>query len=69
MDRKGHWADNIIMERFWRIYKREFFLHRKPGALDEAMQMTAKWLEYYNRERPHSSLHNKIPLQVQGRIG
>ena len=59
MDGKGRWADNIIMERFWRTYKHEFFLHREPRNLDEANEMTAKWLEYYteyyNRERPHSS--------------
>ena len=29
----------------------------------------AKWLEYYNRERPHSSQNNKSPFTVQGRIG
>ena len=31
--------------------------------------MTAKWLEYYNRERPHSSLHNKSPLQYREESG
>ena len=33
------------MERFRRTYKREFFLHRKPRFLDEAKEMTARWLE------------------------
>ena len=69
MDGKGRWADNIIMERFWRTYKHEFFLHREPRNLDEANEMTAKWLEYYNRERPHSSLHNKSPLQYREESG
>ena len=31
--------------------------------------MTAKWLEYYNRERPHSSLHNESPLQYREESG
>ena len=65
MDGKGRWADNIIMERFWRTYKHEFFLHREPKTLEEAMEMTARWLEYYNRERPHSSLANKSPLMYR----
>ena len=69
MDGKGRWADNIIMERFWRTYKHEFFLHREPRFLDEAMQMTAKWLEYYNRERPHSTLKNRSPLQYREETG
>ena len=69
MDGKGRWADNIIMERFWRTYKHEFFLHREPRSLDEANEMTAEWLEYYNRERPHSSLNNKSPLQYREESG
>ena len=36
MDGKGRWADNIIMEGFWRTYKHEFFLHREPKTLQEA---------------------------------
>ena len=69
MDGKGRWADNIIMERFWRTYKYEFFLHREPRNLDEANEMTAEWLEYYNRERPHSSLNNISPLQYREESG
>ena len=56
MDGKGRWADNIIMERFWRTYKHESFLHREPRNLEEAIVMTSQWLEYYNKERPHSAL-------------
>ena len=56
MDGKGQWADNIVMERFWRTYKHEFFLPRDPRSLEEAMEMTAEWLEYYNKEWPHSAL-------------
>ena len=69
MDGEGRWADNIIMERFWRTYKHEFFLHREPRSLAEANEMTAEWLEYYNRERPHSSLNNKSPLQYREESG
>ncbi|MBR2125272.1 MAG: transposase, partial [Akkermansia sp.] len=65
MDGKGRWADNIIMERFWRTYKHEFFLHREPESLEDAIEMTSAWMEYYNRERPHSSLKNCSPLMYR----
>ena len=65
MDGKERWVDNIVMERFWRTYKHEFFLHREPKSLDEAIEMTSEWMEYYNRERPHSSLKNCSPLMYR----
>ena len=49
MDGKVRWADNFIMERFWRTYKHEFFLNREPRNLEGAIIMTAEWLEYYNK--------------------
>ena len=65
MDGKGRWADNIIMERFWRTYKYDFFLPREPKNLDEAIEMTSEWVEYHNRERPPSSLKNCSPLMYR----
>ena len=65
MDGKGRWADNIIMERFWRTYKHEFFLHREPRNLEEAIVMTSQWLEYYNKEGPHSVLGYMSPQQYR----
>lgn len=53
MDGKGgRWADNVIIKRFWRTFKHEFFLHQVPNSLEKVIEMTAKWLEYYNKERP-----------------
>lgn len=65
MDGKGRWADNIIMERFWRAYKHEFFLHREPKSLEDAIEMTSKRMAYYNQERPHSSLKNCSPMMYR----
>ncbi|MBQ8478965.1 MAG: integrase core domain-containing protein [Akkermansia sp.] len=53
------------MERFWRTYKHEFFLHREPKSLEDAIEMTSEWMEYYNRERPHSALKNCSPLMYR----
>lgn len=65
MDCKSRWADNIIMEHFWRTYKHEFFLHREPRNLEEAIVMTSQLLEYYNKERPHSALGYMSPQQYR----
>ena len=69
MDSKGRWADNIIMERFWRTYKHEFFLHRTPRNLEEAIVMTSQWLECYNKERPHSARAATPALQNRAKNG
>ncbi len=61
-DGKGRWSDNVIMERFWRTYKHEFFLLRDPLSLEVARKETAVWLDYYNRERPHTSLGDMSPM-------
>ena len=58
MDGKGRWADNIAVERFWRTYKHDCFLLNEVNTLEEARRLTAHWLTYYNRERPHARLDN-----------
>ncbi len=60
-DGKGRWADNIVMERFWRTYKHEFFLLQDIPDLPTAKERTARWLNYYNAVRPHSTLGNQSP--------
>ncbi len=52
MDGKGRWADNIVMDRFWRTYKYDFFLLRECRTLEEAREQTAAWLDYYNTPAP-----------------
>ena len=32
---------------------------------EDAIEMTAEWMEYYNRERPHSALKNSSPLMYR----
>ncbi|MGN0828511.1 MAG: integrase core domain-containing protein [Akkermansia sp.] len=53
------------MERFWRTNKHEFFLHRESKSPEDAIEMTSEWMEYYNRERPHSALKNCSPLMYR----
>ena len=64
MDGRNRWRDNVIIERFWRTIKYECIYLNKyedPKALYEGI---AKWMEFYNKERPHQSLGNKTPDEV-----
>lgn len=68
-DSKGRWADNIVMERLWRTYKYEFFFIHEPSNLIELEYITAKWIDYYNNKRPHTSLENKTPAEYRREQG
>lgn len=69
MDGKGRWADNIAVERFWRTYKHDCFLLNEVNTLEEARRLTAHWLTYYNRERPHARLDNLSPSEYSRQKG
>ena len=69
MDGKGRWADNIAVERNWRTYKHDYFLLNEVSILEEARRLTAHWLTYYNRERPHARLDNLSPSEYSRQKG
>ncbi|MDE4302067.1 integrase core domain-containing protein, partial [Phaeobacter gallaeciensis] len=64
MDGKGRFLDNIFVERLWRSLKYEcVYLHAwETGS--EAKVDAGKWIEFYNRKRPHSALGGKPPAVV-----
>lgn len=64
MDGKGRWMDNIMIERLWRTLKYEcVYLHAfETGS--EARKGIGKWIEYYNKQRPHSSLDDMTPNEA-----
>ena len=64
MDGKGRWIDNRMIERLWRSLKYEcIFLHAfEKGS--QAKAGIAKWLAYYNVERPHSTHGIWTPNEV-----
>lgn len=35
------------------------------GTLDEVRELTEKWMDYYNNERPHNSLNNLAPMEYR----
>jgi len=61
MDGKGCWVDNVMIERLWRSLKYEcIYLHAfETGS--EVRQGLKHWIDFYNRQRPHSSLDDKTP--------
>jgi len=64
MDGKGRFLDNIFVERLWRSLKYEcVYLHAwETGS--QARAGVRKWMEFYNKTRPHSALGGKPPAVV-----
>jgi len=61
MDGKGAWRDNVFVERIWKSVKyEEVYLHAY-GSVGEARVSIGRYLDFYNRRRPHSSLDRKTP--------
>ena len=67
MDSKGRWMDNVMIERLWRSLKYEcVYLHAfETGS--EARAGIAKWISFYNQQRPHSSLDDQTPREAYWR--
>ncbi len=61
MDGKGAWRDNVFIERIWRSVKyEEVYLHAYD-SVGEARASIGRYLDFYNRRRPHSSLDRQTP--------
>ncbi|EPL5711225.1 IS3 family transposase [Klebsiella pneumoniae] len=61
----GKPTQNAFIERFNRAYRTEildFYLFR---TLNEAREITERWLMEYNNERPHESLNNLTPEEYR----
>ena len=64
MDGKGCWRDNVLLERFWRTLKyEEVYLHGYE-TVSEARAGIERYLDFYNRQRPHDSLARRTPDAV-----
>jgi putative transposase len=64
MDGKGRWRDNVFVERIWRTIKYEEVYLRAYQSVHEARTSLGRYIEFYNRSRPHSSLERKTPDQA-----
>lgn len=64
MDGKGAWRDNVFVERLWRTIKYERVYLRAYDGVSAAKTDIAQFIDWYNTERPHSSLADETPDQT-----
>ncbi len=64
MDGRGAWRDNVFVERLWRSVKYEEVYLRAYDSVAEARACIGRYLDFYNRKRPHSSLGARTPDQA-----
>lgn len=64
MDGRGRCQDNIFVERLWWTLKHQYiYLHSFENGRSLRFGL-AKWIQYYNLVRGHSSLDDKTPDEV-----
>ena len=61
MDGKGAWRDNVFVERIWKSVKYEDVYLHAYDSVGEARASIGRYLDFYNRRRPHSSLDRQTP--------
>ena len=64
MDGKGAWRDNVFVERLWRSVKYEEVYLKAYDSVSDARASIGRYLDFYNRRRPHSSLDDMTPDQA-----
>jgi putative transposase len=61
---RGAWRDNVFVERLWRSVKYERVYLMAYDSVAVARANIAAYFDWYNTERPHSSLDRTTPVQV-----
>ncbi len=64
MDGKGRWLDNVFIERLWRSLKQECVYLNAFDSVRDCQTGIGAWMDYYNRERTHSSLGDLTPSEA-----
>jgi putative transposase len=65
----GKPVQNALIERFNRTYRGEVLDANVFINLDEARDLTDRWIQEYNTQRPHESLENLAPCQYSALYG
>lgn len=63
MDGKGRWADNILIERWFRSFKYEEAYLTQYNNIKEARIAINKYIYTYNFERRHSAISYQTPAE------
>ena len=64
MDGRGRALDNVFVERLWRSLKYEEVYLREYSGVAHLRQSLHGYFEFYNHQRPHSSLQGRTPAEV-----
>jgi putative transposase len=64
MDGRSRCMDNIFIERLWRSLKYEAVYLNELTDGFVAERVIAEWIDFYNRNRPHSALDGRTPEQA-----
>jgi putative transposase len=64
MDGRGAWRDNVFVERLWRSVKYERVYLKAYDGVSAARADIAEYMQWYNTDRPHSSLEDVTPEQA-----
>ena len=51
------------IERFWKTLWEEFLERTRFETIEQAVERTALWVQYYNHKRPHSGIGNVCPAE------
>jgi putative transposase len=69
MSRPGNCYDNAAMESFWSTLKEELIYRGQFATRAQARQSIFEWIEvFYNRQRLHSSLGFKSPVDFENQL-
>ena len=61
MDGKGRWIENVFVERLWRSVNYENVYLHAYESVAAARAGISEYLDFFNRQRPHSSLGGRTP--------
>ena len=64
MDGRGAWRDNVFIERLWRSVKYECVYLRAYDSVSAARSDIGRYMDWFNTDRAHSSLHGATPQQA-----
>ncbi len=64
MDGKGHYSDNLFIERLWRTVKYEEVYLKAYQDGRHARAGISNYFRFYNTERPHQALDYRTPAEV-----